>query len=67
MHQARNARLPEFIFTVSSILLLPCSIAGNHGDTPPNVLIILADDMGYSDAGCFGSEIKTPNLDLHRC
>lgn len=64
MHQARNARLPEFIFTVSSILLLPCSIAGNHGDTPPNVLIILADDMGYSDAGCFGSEIKTPNLDL---
>lgn len=29
----------------------------------PNVLIILADDMGYSDAGCYGSEINTPNLD----
>ena len=29
----------------------------------PNVLIILADDMGYSDAGCYGSEIATPNLD----
>ncbi len=30
---------------------------------PPNVMIILADDMGFSDAGCFGGEIKTPNLD----
>ncbi len=29
----------------------------------PNVLIILADDMGYSDLGCMGSEIKTPHLD----
>ena len=29
----------------------------------PNILIILADDMGFSDAGCYGSEIHTPNLD----
>lgn len=29
----------------------------------PNVLIIMTDDMGYSDIGCFGSEINTPNLD----
>ena len=29
----------------------------------PNVLLIVADDMGYSDLGCFGGEIKTPNID----
>jgi arylsulfatase len=30
---------------------------------PPNVLLMVADDMGYSDAGCYGGEIHTPNLD----
>ncbi len=29
----------------------------------PNILIILADDLGFSDIGCFGGEIQTPNLD----
>ncbi len=30
---------------------------------PPNVLLIMADDLGFSDLGCYGGEIETPNLD----
>ena len=32
-------------------------------ESPPNILLILCDDMGFSDPGCFGGEIETPTLD----
>src|SRR5579871_1075935 len=37
--------------------------AGHAAASRPNIILILADDLGFSDIGCFGSEIHTPNLD----
>ena len=37
-----------------------------HSESPdkrPNFLVIVADDLGFSDIGCFGGEIRTPNID----
>jgi arylsulfatase len=43
-----------------SLAVLP---AAEPQPNKPNIIVILADDMGFSDLGCFGSEIQTPNLD----
>ena len=43
--------------------LVFASLSVLHAATPPNIVVILVDDMGFSDIGCFGSEIPTPNLD----
>jgi arylsulfatase len=56
-------------FTIASVLLVMVQITFSQatgaqtGGKRPNIVLILADDMGYSDMGTFGSEIKTPNMD----
>ncbi|SDG30495.1 arylsulfatase [Dyadobacter soli] len=49
-------------FSLPALLLL-CSPTMQSPAKKTNIILILADDMGYSDIGCFGSEIQTPNLD----
>jgi len=51
--------------TLLALIAFACgsSLAATSQLAKPNLVLILADDMGYSDLGCFGSEIPTPNLD----
>ncbi len=52
----------RYLVIIWIIFGLACSQARDIKN-PPNILLILADDMGYSDIGCFGGEIRTPNID----
>ncbi len=47
--------------TLTAILFCLCTAA--VAAPKPNIVIILADDLGYSDPGCYGGEIETPQLD----
>lgn len=50
------------IFMVATAAL-PAIAMGQENAEKPNIMLIVVDDLGYSDMGCYGGEINTPNLD----
>jgi arylsulfatase A-like enzyme len=61
----RSKRCDKRLFLVLMCLVIGIAFSQSKkaNTKKPNVIVILTDDMGFSDIGCFGSEIKTPNID----
>ena len=59
----QHRKTMRFIASLCVTCLLTANLPKTHSAERPNILYILADDLGYSDLGCFGGEIDTPVLD----
>ena len=54
---------PKFLLTLAATLVVTGVASHATPAKKPNVVLVLVDDMGFSDLSCYGSEIPTPNLD----
>ena len=66
MFLASTRAFPKLTAMITKTVLLPvlvCAAALSAAEPPPHILLFVADDLGWSEPGCYGGEIHTPQID----